>query len=114
MVNVTATKNSLADAWKALGAYVGLATGAPGSTATPSNEASGGSYARVATTWGSASGGVVTGSAVIINANAATYSHGLIASGSSGNNMIDNAALSPSIVLNAAGQVVVTPSLTIS
>ena len=112
-MNVTATKNTLVDTLAALGAYVGLATGAPGSSATPANEASGGSYARVATTWGSTSGGSKPGSAVIINAQAGTYTHGFIASAASGNNQIDNAALSPNIVLNAPGQVVVTPTLAV-
>ncbi|MGC5248914.1 phage tail fiber protein [Gordonia sp. DT219] len=112
-MNVTATKNALVDALAGLGAHVGLATGAPGTTATPANEASGGSYARVATTWAAASGGVRTGAAVIINAQSGTYTHGFIASAATGNTMIDNAALSPSIVLNAAGQIVVTPTLAV-
>jgi hypothetical protein len=112
-MNVTATKNTLVDAFAALGAHIGLATGSPGASATPANEATGGSYARVATTWGAAASGLRTGTAVIINAAAGTYTHGFIASAASGNNQIDNAALSPNIVLNAAGQIVVTPTLTI-
>ncbi|WLP91305.1 hypothetical protein [Gordonia sp. NB41Y] len=112
-MNVTTSKNALVDALAALGAHVGLATASPGTTSTPANEATGGSYARIATTWGAASGGSRAGSAVIINANAGTYTHGFIASAATGNTMIDNAALSPSIVLNAAGQIVVTPTLTV-
>lgn len=112
-MNVIATKNTLVDALAALGAHVGLATGAPGTTATPANEASGGSYVRVATTWGTTSAGSKPGAAVIVNAQAGTYTHGLIASAATGNTMVDNAALSPSVTLSAAGQIVITPTLAI-
>lgn len=113
MVAVATTRQTLADAFKALGAHFGLATGAPGSTSTPSNEASGGSYARVATTWTSGSGGALTGSAVTINANAGTYTHAILASASTGNTMIDNAAIT-STVLSAAGQIVLTPTFSLT
>lgn len=112
-MNVTTTKNTLVDALAALGAHIGLATATPGTTTTPTNEASGGSYARIATTWGAATGGVRTGTPVIINANTGTYTHGFIASAATGNTMIDNAALSPTVILNAPGQIVVTPTISI-
>ena len=49
------------------GAYISLHSASPGTTGA--NEISGGSpaYARVQTTWGSASGGSAAGSQVVIN-----------------------------------------------
>lgn len=113
MVAVLTTRQSLAAYYASLGTYFGLATGSPGSTSTPANEASGGSYARVATTWTAGSGGAETGSAVTINANAGTYTYGIMCSAVSGNTMIDNCAIT-STVLSAAGQIVVSPSISVS
>lgn len=111
MVAVLTTRQSLAAYYASLGAYFGLATGSPGSTSTPANEASGGSpaYARVATTWTAGSGGAETGSAVTINAPAGTYTYGIMCSAATGNTMIDNCPIT-STVLSAAGQIVLTPS----
>jgi hypothetical protein len=82
-------------------------------SSTPSNEASGGSpaYARIATTWGSTSGGANTGSAVTINVSSATYTYMILASNSSGNNMQDNCSIT-SVTMGAQGQIVVTPTYT--
>ena len=112
-IAVTTTKNSLATYYGTLGAYIGMATGAPGSTATPSNEDTGGSpaYARILTTWGAAAAGAITGSACTINTPAATITYILVASAVSGNNMIDNASVS-SVVMSGQGQIVVTPTYT--
>lgn len=113
MVTCTATLNSLAAAYAGYGSWVGLATGAPGTTSTPSSEATGGSpaYARKATTWSAGSTGVQNGTAVTIDVAAATYTYVLIASNSSGNNMTDNASIT-SVVMGAQGQIVVTPTFT--
>lgn len=114
MVTCTDTLNALASAYIGYGSWVGLATGAPGTASTPSNEASGGSpaYARKGTTWGSASpAGVIAGSAVTIDVAAATYTYVLIASNSTGNNQKDNATIT-SVVMGAQGQIVVTPTYT--
>jgi hypothetical protein len=112
MVNVIATQNALATDYGNLGNWIGLATTNPGTTSTPTGEASGGTpaYARIQATWGSASAGVITATAgVTINTAAATYAYMLIASSSSGNNMQDNASIS-SVVMGAQGTIVVTPS----
>lgn len=113
MVTCTATLNSLAAAYAGYGSWVGLATGAPGTTSTPANEASGGSpaYARKNTTWSAGSTGVQNGTAVTIDVAAATYTYVLLASNSSGNNMTDNATIT-SVVMGAQGQIVVTPTYT--
>jgi hypothetical protein len=112
-IAVTTTKNTMATYYGTLGTYIGLATGAPGSTSTPSNENTGGSpaYARIATTWGGAAAGAITGSACTINTPAATLTYVLLASAVSGNNMIDNASIT-SVVMSGQGQVVVTPTYT--
>jgi hypothetical protein len=110
-IAVATTRQTLADAYKAIGNFVALATADPGTSATPSNEATGGSYARVATTWTSSTGGVVNGSAVTINAAAATYTFAFLATAVSGNNMFDKCSIT-STTLSSAGQIIVTPSFT--
>ena len=112
-IAVATTRQALADQYKTLGTWIGAATGDPGTTSTPANEATGGSpaYARQQTTWTSSSGGVINGSAVTINVAAATYTYILLASAVSGNNMIDKAAVT-SVVMSAQGQLVVTPTYT--
>lgn len=113
MVTCTATLNSLAAVYAGYGSWIGLATGAPGDTATPANEATGGSpaYARKATTWSAGTVGVQNGTAVTIDVAAATYTYVILASNSTGNNMRDNASIT-SVVMGAQGQIVVTPSFT--
>lgn len=64
-IDATATKNSLADAYKALAAWMSAFT-AMGSAGSAGTEPSGGTptYARKAISWGSSSGGVVSGAQV--------------------------------------------------
>jgi hypothetical protein len=113
-IAVNATKEALADAYIALGAYVSLHTSSPGSTGA--NEATGGSpaYARQQTTWGadSTDDGVRAGSEVTIDAAAGTYTHMGLWTAASGGTFIDGAALSSSVTLGAQGQVKVTPTYT--
>ncbi len=113
MVTCTATLNSMAAHYAGLGSFVGLATGAPGTSSTPANEATGGSpaYARLATTWSAGTTGVQNGTAVTLDVAAATYSYMLLASSSSGNNQQDNATIT-SVVMGGQGQIVVTPTFT--
>jgi hypothetical protein len=113
MVTCTATLNTLAADYTALGSWIGLATASPGTSATPTGEASGGSpaYARLPTTWTAGSSGVQNGTAVTLNVSAATYTYMLVASSSSGNAMTDNATIT-SVVMGAQGQIVVTPTFT--
>ena len=114
MVTCTATLNTLAADYTGLGSWIGLATASPGTTSTPTGEASGGSpaYARLTTTWSASStSGVQNGTAVTLNVSAATYTYMLVASNSTGNNMVDNASIT-SVVMGAQGQIVVTPTFT--
>jgi hypothetical protein len=113
MVNCTATLNSIASYYAGLGTYIGLATGNPGSTSTPANEATGGSpsYARVATDWSSGSTGVQNGTAVTINVAEGDYDYMILASGGSGNNQVDNCAIT-TVIMSAQGQIVCNPVYT--
>jgi len=101
MTNVSATAGTIVTDYKSLGNWVGLATGNPGSTSTPANEATGGSpaYARQSTTW-TVSGATATGSSVTINVPAGTYSYMILCSGSSGNNMVDWCPISPQVIVS--------------
>lgn len=112
-IAVAATRNALVTEYISLGTWIGLATGDPGTSATPSNEATGGSpaYARKQTTWGSVSSSASTGTAVTIDVAAGTYTHALLASSSSGNNMIDKCDITDT-VLSAQGQIIVTATYT--
>lgn len=112
-IAIATTRQVLADAYKGVGTYIGTTTAAPGTSATPSNESTGGSpaYARKQTTWSSSTGGVVNGTAVTIDVPASTITHILLASGVSGANMVDNADVTD-VVMSAQGQVVITPTYT--
>ena len=111
---ITARKQALADVWKGYGAYFGVCTGAPGDTTTPANEAAYTSGNRVASTFSSNTDGTVDGTAVVLNAPAGTYTHGTQCSAATGANQIAWGTLTPSIVLNANGQVVITPKLIVN
>ena len=115
MVQVTATKQTISNAAVALGNYIGICTGSPGTTATPSNEAAGGSpaYARQATTWTAGSGGVNNGSPVTINLPSSTYLYLIQCSGSSGNNMVDWCPIT-AVVLSSQTAIPFTPVYTVT
>ena len=114
-IQIVGTRNSLVTSYIGIGTWLGLATGNPGTTTTPSNEATGGSpaYARKQTTWGAASASASTGSAVTIDVAAGTYVWAILASAVTlaSANQTDNCAIT-STVLGAQGQVILTPSFT--
>lgn len=114
MTNVTATAQALITDYSGLGSWIGLATGNPGSTNSPSNEATGGSpaYARQETGW-TVSGSTAIGTPVTINVPAGTYSYMIFCSASSGNNMVDWAAISPQVVTEQT-TITITPLATAS
>ena len=112
-IAVAATRQVLADAYKGVGTYIGAATGNPGTTSTPANEATGGSpaYARKATTWSSSTGGVVNGTSVTLDVSAGTYAWIILCSAVSGANMVD-ASDTTDVTMSAQGTLVVTPTFT--
>lgn len=109
-IAVTSTKNTLAAAYAGSGSWISLHTASPGTTGA--SEATGGSYARQQTTWGSASGGVINGSAVTVPVPSGTFSHWGLWTAATGGTFIDGGTLSSSVTLSAAGSVVTTPSYT--
>lgn len=70
MATPTATRNAMADYWASLGTTFSLHDDDPGTTGA--NEITDSSYSRQSTTWGSASGGVVTGSKLVFDVGSAT------------------------------------------
>ena len=112
-IAVTATKNSLCNNYASQGSYISVHTGDPGSTGA--NEATGGSpaYARVATTWGSASNSQVAGSQVTINLPAGTYTYAGIWTAATNGTFIDKVAIS-STTLGAQGTLLITPTFTMT
>lgn len=108
-IAVTATKNALCTTYAAQGNYISVHTASPGGTGA--NEASGGSpaYARVATTWGSASASTITGSQVTINLPSGTYTYAGIWTAATSGTFIDQVAIS-STTLGSQGSLLLTPS----
>ena len=103
-VAVLATRNALAGYYStAAGSYIGLASGDPGTSATPASEATGGSpaYARKATTFGAGGTSASVGSAVTLDSLAATYTYILVATALTGNVMTDKATISLSHAVGA-------------
>jgi hypothetical protein len=112
-IALATSRQALADAYKVLGTWIGTTTGAPGTSATPANESTGGSpaYARKQTTWTSSTGGVVNGTAVTVDLPASTITHMILASAVSGANQVDNSDITD-VVFSAQGQAVITPTFT--
>lgn len=109
---VTTTKNALADAYKALAAYLALYTTAPSSSA--GTEPSGGSpaYARKALSWGSSSGGVVSATAVGVDIPASTtIVGGGFHSAATGGTYIDGGTVT-SQTFSSQGVYTITPQYT--
>lgn len=106
MANVDNTNDLVETYVVSLGNWIGLATGNPGSTNSPSNEAIGGSpaYTRQETAWTS-TGATSIGSPVTFNIGPGTYTYMMLCSGSSGNNMVDWVPITPQV---AAVQTTVT------
>lgn len=115
MAFTSATKESAALAVTSLGSYISLHTSDPGTTGT--GEVTGGSpaYARKQTTWtGGAADGSVSGSQVTFDAPAGTFGFIGIWTAATGGTFVGGFALSASVTLGAQGQVLVTPTVSIS
>jgi len=110
-----AVKQVMADAWKNYANFVAVFTGAGGGT-TGANEATGGGYARQATTWTSNTNGTVGGSAVTVPVAAATYTEGGLFSASTAGNFGGSVPFSGgSVIVSGSGaSIVVTPNLAVA
>jgi hypothetical protein len=108
-----ATHQAASNAIAGLGSWISLHTGTGGGT-TGANEATGGGYARLATTWTPGTTGVNNGSAVNINCAAGTYTEGGIFSAVTAGTFIGSAAFGGgSVVVSGTGAaILVTPSNT--
>lgn len=103
-VAITAVKNAAT--------FISLHTADPSTTGT--NEVTGGSYARVAATWGTPAAGSVTATApVVISIPAGTtITHWGLWTASTAGTFYFGGALAASEVYGAAGSYTLTPTLT--
>jgi hypothetical protein len=94
-IATTAEKNSLATKYSADAVYGAAFTADPGTTGTVTGEVTGGSpaYARKTITWGSASGGVITGTCTFDIPTGTTLTYVAVCSASSGANLLDRVAV---------------------
>lgn len=108
-----ATHQAASNAVAALGTYISLHTG--DASTTGANEATGGGYARVQTTWTADSTGTNTGSVVNISCAAGTYTQGGIWSASTSGTFVGSAAFGGgNVVVSGTGaSISVTPSVTV-
>ena len=91
--------------------WVSLHTADPGTTGT--SEVSGGAYARVQTTWGSAGASSMAGSQVTINVPAATtVAYWGVWSAASSGTYYEGGTLPASETYGSAGTYLLTPTLT--
>jgi hypothetical protein len=112
-IAVATSRQALANYYGTQATWIGAATGAPGTSSTPANEASGGSpaYARKATTWSAGSGGVITGSAVTIDLPAGTYTNFILCTAATGNTQFDNGSITSS-TLTGQSTLIITATYT--
>lgn len=105
------SKDVALDAIGAAATFISLHSADPGTTGA--NEISGGTYARVATTWGSAAASSKAGSQVTINVPAATTVTywGVWTAGTAGT-YYEGGALPASETYGGAGTYLLTPTLT--
>jgi hypothetical protein len=108
-INVPGTAQKLAADYTQLGAYIGLTTGNPGTTAPPANEPSGGGYARQQTTWAHSTGGVYTGSQVTIPVPQGNYTYMIVMDAKTGGNLIDWCQIPETPITPGGGKILVTP-----
>lgn len=107
-----AVLNAGVSAMTALGDWISAHDGDPGGTGA--NEVTGGSYARVQTTWGSAAAGDQTGSQVSINIpGGTTVTYWGIWSAVSGGTFRGGFEVSPSEGFGSDGVLKVTPTVDI-
>lgn len=112
MVNQLATAQNVNNDYTALGAWIAICTGPPGTTSTILNEASGGSpaYARKLTTWTSGTNGSAAGSPVTINLPPGTYPYMAMCSAATGNNLIDWCILPTPVMVTTQAAIQFTPA----
>lgn len=107
-LTVAATRDALANHWASLGTTYSLHTGNPGAAGT-ANEVTDASYSRQSTTFGSASGGIVTGTqCTFAVSTSTTVTHVCRWDGSTLRDIIDN----PDATVTPSGEFKLNPSYT--
>lgn len=111
MAGYTPTAETTAiTAVKGAATFISLHTGDPGTSGAL--EVSGGTYARVATTWGTVTSGSVTGSAVVINVPAGiTITYWGLSTAITGGSFYFGGLLAASETFGSAGTYSLTPTL---
>ena len=105
--------NALVSGLIAAGTRISLHTADPGTTGA--SEVTGGTYARVATTWGSPASGSAAGSEVSLNVPAGTtVTHWGLWSAATGGTFLFGGALAAAEAFGAAGTQKHTPTITAS
>lgn len=110
MVRNTALKNTLAARYATAAPYGALFTADPGTTGSATGEVSGGSYARAALGWSSASNGAVSSAATLFNVPSGvtvTY-FGVTASSTAGTADVQDSVAVTSQTFSTAGTYTVT------
>ena len=109
MAFTTASKDTAVNALTALGSYISLHSGDPGTLG--SNEVGG--TTRQQTTWGTSSSGTAAGSQVTFSSvPSGSYTHYGVWTAPSGGTFRWGFALSPGITLSDVGTVLMTPRVT--
>lgn len=109
----TPALNALVGGLTAAATRISLHTADPGTTGA--SEVTGGTYARVATTWGAASNGSSVGSQVTLNVPAGvTVTHWGLWSAATGGTFEYGGALATPEAFGAAGTLAHTPTLTVT
>lgn len=109
MAFTTASKDTAVNALTALGSYISLHVGDPGTLG--SNEQAG--TTRQQTTWGSSSSGTAAGSQVTFSSvPAGSYTHYGVWTAASGGTFRWGFALSPGVTLADVGTILMTPRVT--
>lgn len=111
MAFTVASRNAALDAVGGLGSYISLHTADPGTTGA--SEVTGGTYARVQTTWAAAASGSKAGSQVTINVpTGVTITHFGVWSAATAGTFTFGAALSASQAFASAGSYAITVTIT--
>ena len=108
-ISVGTTRQALANTYTGLGDRFSIHTASPGSTGA--NEATDGGYARKQTTWGTGAAGVKSGSQMTFDLPAGTFTHQGF--WDTVPTFLDGSAIT-STTLNIPGQILLTPTITIT
>jgi|SRR6516225_2538265 len=109
-IAIAASRQTVANAYAALGNFLGVCIGDPGTNpASIQNETSGSGYTRVAFTWSPGTDGTETGSPAIINVPIGMFNYVLLASTVTGGTMVDKTSVTPTN-MSTPGQLTITPN----